>query len=117
MVIHRGEIFWASLGPPRGSEPAFDRPVLVIQSDRFNASRISTVLAAIITSNEALAAAPGNVGISKRESGLPKPSVVNVSQLVTLDKQFLSRRAGRLKPDVMDKVDAGLRLVLELPVK
>ena len=79
----RGEIWWASLRPPRGSEPGNSRPVLVVQSNRFNESRIQTVVVAAITSNLLLAEAPGNVRVSATDSGLPKLSVVNVSQLVT----------------------------------
>ncbi|SFI36169.1 mRNA interferase MazF [Planctomicrobium piriforme] len=115
MVIHRGEIWWADLGEPRGSEPGFRRPVLIIQSDIFNSSRINTVLAAIITSNQQRAAAPGNVLLSRKASGLPQVSVVNVSQLVTVDKAFLSIRIRKLNSELMTEVDAGLSLVLGLP--
>ncbi|WP_390457886.1 type II toxin-antitoxin system PemK/MazF family toxin [Planctomicrobium piriforme] len=113
--MHRGEIWWADLGEPRGSEPGFRRPVLIIQSDIFNSSRINTVLAAIITSNQQRAAAPGNVLLSRKASGLPQVSVVNVSQLVTVDKAFLSIRIRKLNSELMTEVDAGLSLVLGLP--
>jgi len=113
-VSRRGEIWWASLGDPRGSEPGYRRPVLVIQSDAFNRSRISTVLVAVITSNLRLADAPGNVRLSQRYSGLRKESVVNVSQVLTLDKRYLAERAGKAPPSVMESVDEGLRLVLSL---
>lgn len=114
MDIKRGEIWWASLRKPAGSEPGFRRPVLIIQTDSFNSSRINTVVAAILTSNLRLAEAPGNVLLSKRQSGLRKDSVVNVSQIVTLDKSFLTGRAGRLVPAKQAEVDEGLRLVLGL---
>ena len=88
MVIQRGEIWWASLPEPRGSEPGYSRPVLVVQADDFNRSRINTVIAVVITSNIRLAEAPGNVLLSRKATGLPKQSVANVSQLITLDKAF-----------------------------
>jgi mRNA interferase MazF len=112
--MRRGEIWWADLGPAHGSSPAKRRPVLVVQSDSFNASRIGTVIAAVITSNQRLAAAPGNVAVSKRSSKLPRDSVVNVSQLVTLDKRALTSKVSAVAPDSMERVVAGIRLVLEL---
>jgi len=114
VVIQRGDIHWADLGLPIASEPAKRRPVVVVQADSFNASRINTVLAAIVTSNERLAAAPGNVALPQRDSRLPKDSVVNVSQVVTLDKRALRERVSTLAPDVMAQIAAGLRLVLDL---
>ena len=86
MVIRRGEVWWGLLGEPRGSEPGFDRPMLVVSSDSFNASRIDTVLCAPFSSNVALARAPGNVLVGPGQSGLERDSVVNVSQVVTLDR-------------------------------
>jgi len=112
--MRRGEIWWASLPSPTGSEPGFRRPVLIIQSDPFNASRIATVIAAAITSNTDLAMAPGNVPLSRRASGLPRSSVVNVSQVATVDKARLTGRVRALSKDLMDCVDEGLRLVLSL---
>ena len=88
------------------------RPVLVIQANAFNESRISTVIVAVITSNLDLAAAPGNVRLSKGDSGLPKPSVVNVSQLITIDRSLLTDRIRALPADEIHQVDKGLRLVL-----
>ena len=114
MVIRRGEIWWAALPEPRGSEPGYRRPVLVIQSDAFNKSRINTVLVAAITSNLRLGDAPGNVRLESSQGGVRKESVVNVSQVLTLDRTYLSGRVGRLSSAVMDDVDAGLRLVLSL---
>lgn len=112
--MKRGEIWWATLPPPSGSGPGFRRPVLVIQSDPFNESRISTTIVAVITSNLDLADAPGNVRASKTESGLSKPSVVNVSQVLTLDKALLTDRVRPLSLAAMTRVDNGLRLVLGL---
>jgi len=112
--VKRGEIWWAALPPPSGSGPGFRRPVLVIQSDPFNDSRISTAIVAVITSNLALADVPGNVRAAKAESGLSKPSVVNVSQVLTIDKMLLTDRVRPLSAEVMQRVDNGLRLVLNL---
>jgi mRNA interferase MazF len=112
--VKRGEVWWATLPPPSGSGPGFRRPVLVIQSEPFNESRISTAIVAVITSNLALAEAPGNVRTGKAESGLPKPSVVNVSQVLTLDKALLTERVRALPGAAMARVDNGLRLVLGL---
>lgn len=113
-MIRRGEIWWASLAEPRAAEPGFRRPVLVIQSDAFNRSTIRTVIVVAITSNTTLGEAPGNVLLSRRQSRLPRVSVVNVSQVLTLDKEFLSERVSRLSDELLSDVDAGLRLVLSL---
>jgi mRNA interferase MazF len=113
-VTGRGSICWADLGEAGGSKPAKRRPVLVIQSDPFNASRLDTTIAAVITSNTALAAMPGNVFVPAVISGLPKDSVVNVTALVTLDKTDLEAPAGQLPTSLMDDVDRGLRRVLGL---
>ena len=110
----RGEIWWASLPRPTGSGPGLRRPVLVVQSDPFNESRISTVIVAVITSNLKLADAPGNVRIGKRDSGLPRPSVINVSQLITVDRSVLTKRVCVLSANTVEIVDAGLRVVLGL---
>ena len=112
--MQRGEVWWSSLAAPSGSGPGFRRPVLVIQSNEFNNSRINTVVAAVITSNLMLANAPGNVRVSARASGLMKASVVNVSQVVTMDKSALSQRVGALKQTKLQEVEDGLRLVLGL---
>ena len=112
--MKRGEIWWAALPPPSGSGPGFRRPVLVIQSNPFNDSRISTAIIAVITSNLALADAPGNVRAAKAESGLSKHSVVNVSQILTIDKALLTDRVQPLSAELMQRVDNGLRLVLDL---
>lgn len=110
--MKRGEIWWASLPPPAGSGPGFRRPVLVVQSNPFNESRISTIVVAAITSNLALADAPGNVRIGKSESGLSKPSVINVSQILTVDRSYLTERVRTLPAPAMVRVDVGLRLVV-----
>jgi mRNA interferase MazF len=112
--MQRGEIWWASLPSPKGSGPGRRRPVLIVQSDAFNASRIQTVIAAVITSNLELAAAPGNLLLRRKDSKLPKDSVVNVSQLITLDKAFLTERIGRIPKRHTGAIDEGLRLVLGL---
>jgi len=113
-VTERGSICWADLGETRGSRPAKRRPVLVIQSDPFNASRLNTTIAAVITSNTALAALPGNVFLPAAVSGLPKDSVINVTAAVTPDKTDLEEPAGHAPASVMDEVDRGLRRVLGL---
>lgn len=113
-VMKRGEIWWANLPNPVGSGPGYKRPVLVVQANSFNASRIATVVVVTITSNLALANAPGNVRISKSDSGLPQPSVVNVSQVITLDRSVLSNKVKALSETAMDKVDNGLKLVLAI---
>lgn len=112
--MKRGEIWWAQLPAPSGSGPGFRRPVLVVQSNAFNASRIATVVVAVITSNLALAEAPGNLRIGKSESGLPQPSVVNVSQLITLDRTLLTSKVKSLPAATLQNVDLGLKLVLGL---
>ena len=114
MVIARRDVWWADLDPPRGSEPGYRRPVLVVQADAFNRSRIQTVLAVLLTSNVRLLDAPGNVLVPAKVVGLPRDSVANVSQVVTIDRDYLHERAGRLPASIMAQVDAGLRLVLDL---
>lgn len=113
-AIARGQIWWAELPEPGGSEPGFARPVLVVQADMFNRSRLRTLLVAGITTNLALADAPGNVLLTASSSGLPKDSVVNVSQLFALDRMFLGQPAGVVSGRVMATVDEGLRLILAL---
>jgi mRNA interferase MazF len=115
MVIQRGEVWWASLPELRGSEPGDSRPVLIVQANDFNRSRISTVIAVAITSNIRLAKAPGNVLLSRKASGLPEQSVANVSQLITLDKAFLKAKVKRLSKREFSEVEEGLRLALSLP--
>jgi len=112
--MQRGDIWWASLPEPAGSGPGFRRPVLVLQADDFNRSRISTVVVAVLTSNLALAQAPGNVLARARRTGLPKDSVVNVSRLLTVDKRLLSEKVRALDSATMAEVGDGLRLVLAI---
>ena len=112
--MKRGEIWWATLPEPTGSGPGFKRPVLVVQANAFNSSRIGTAIVAVVTSNLALADAPGNRRISKSDSGLSQPSVVNVSQIITVDKSALTAKVKSLPGDVMESIDTGLRLVLSL---
>lgn len=114
MVIERGEIWWAGLGEPDGSEPGFRRPVLIVQSDAFNRSRLRTVIAVVLMTNLRLLEAPGNVLVPAKASGLPKDSVADVSQLVTIDRDFLVERTGRLRGQTLKDLEKGLRLVLAL---
>ena len=113
-MIGRGDIYWADLGAPSGSRPAKRRPVLVIQSDPYNDSRLATVVAVVITSNTALAAMPGNVFLPATATGLPRDSVVNTTAVVTLNKTDLADRVSPLPLSLMNEVDRGLRRVLGL---
>ena len=112
--MKRGEVWWASLPDPTGSSPGYRRPVVIVQTNPFNASRIRTVVIAIVTSNLDLADAPGNVRIGRSDSGLSKPSVINVSQLLTIDRSLLTEHVRALPAHVLSDVDAGLRLALGL---
>ncbi|MDP9074497.1 MAG: type II toxin-antitoxin system PemK/MazF family toxin, partial [Actinomycetota bacterium] len=109
MVIGRGAIYWADLGPAVGSRPAKRRPVLVVSGDGYNRSRLATVLAAVITSNTQLATMPGNVFLPKNASGLSRDSVVNATALATLNKSDLADKAGTVPVALMREVDRGLR--------
>jgi mRNA interferase MazF len=115
VVVERGEVWWADLDEPTGSEPGYRRPVLIVQADAFNRSRLQTTIAVVLTSNLRLIDAPGNVLVPRMASGLPKDSVANVSQVVTLDRDFLAERTGKLAAKLRAAVDAGLKLVLDLP--
>lgn len=110
----RGEIWWADLGVPFGSEPGFKRPVVVIQDDSFNKSKIQTVIVSSITTSLNLADAPGNVYIEKKESGLPRDGVVNISQISTLDKKRLTEKICTLSQGSMAEIDYGIKLVLNI---
>jgi mRNA interferase MazF len=114
VVIQRGEIWWADLPEPTASEPGYRRPVLVVQSDDFNRSRIATAIVVIITSNLKLTAAPGNVFLPQTATGLSKDSVANISQVITVDKSFLTEKIGDLPTNLLQQVEAGLRLVMDL---
>ncbi len=112
--MQRGEIWWANLPAPEGSEPGFRRPVLLIQADAFTRSRIATVIAIVLSSNLRLASAPGNVLIPAAESGLPKDSVANVSQIITVDKVVLDEYAGHVSDRLLAEIEQGIRLILDV---
>jgi mRNA interferase MazF len=112
--MERGTVWWAQLPEPIASEPGFRRPVLIIQSNAFNRSRIRTIVAVVLTSNLRLDEAPGNVLIPATDSGLPRGSVANGSQIITLDRTFLTEKCGRISSRSMKAVDDGIRLVLSL---
>ena len=112
MVISQGEIWWAELPAPTGSGPGFRRPVVVFQSDALNESRISTAICIPLTSNLKWALAPGNVSLSARVTGLPKDSVANVSQIISLDKYLLSERVSKLPRRKLELLFSGIDLVL-----
>jgi mRNA interferase MazF len=112
LVISQGEVWWADLAEPSGSEPGFRRPVVVVQGDAFNRSRITTVVCVALTGNLRWADAPGNVLLSARLTGLPQDSVANVSQLVTLDRGALTERVGSLSAKKLELVLLGIDIVL-----
>ena len=111
-MIAQGDIWWADLSTPLGSEPGFRRPVIVVQGDSFNRSTLRTVLAVPLTSNLRWADAPGNVRLTARATGLPRDSVANVSQLVSLDKDTLTDRVGKVSTAKLELVLAGIDVVL-----
>ena len=112
--MQRGEVWWADLSMPEGSEPGYTRPVVIVQSDLVNDSNIRTVIVATFTSNLRLADMPGNVFVERTYSNLPRDSIVNVSQILTVDRSILRDMIGRLPPSVMSSVDSGLRMVIGL---
>lgn len=112
--MQRGEIWWASLPDAVGSMPGYRRPVLIIQADSFNVSKINTVIVLALTSNLRLAEAPGNVLIKADQSQLSRDSVINVSQILTIDKDFLTNRVAAISSRIMNRVEDGMRLVLSL---
>lgn len=112
--MKRGSIWWASLSTPIGSQPGYRRPVVIVQADAFTQSLIQTVVIAVITSNLRLANAPGNIFLSAKSTGLAKDSVVNVSQLYTVDKKFLTEKIGSLSAKQMQRLEEGLRMILSL---
>ncbi|HEX19613.1 MAG TPA: type II toxin-antitoxin system PemK/MazF family toxin [Acidiferrobacteraceae bacterium] len=115
MNCKKGEIWWADLDEPRGSEPGYRRPVVIVQSDDFNKSKIKTVIVAIITSNLNLANAPGNIKLGATKNiGLKKESVINVSQVITLDKSYLTEKTGKLNASQRQELNEGLKLVLDI---
>ena len=112
--MNRGQIWWAELGESTASEPGYRRPVVIVQSDDFNRSRINTIIVIPITSNLKLAEAPGNVELLKAKTGLAKDSVANISQIITIDKRFLVKEIGQVDYSTMLQIDEGTRLVLSL---
>jgi mRNA interferase MazF len=113
-MVNRGEIWWANLPEPTGSSPGYRRPVLIVQSNDFNHSKINTTVVLILSTNNKLAESIGNVLLKTRQSGLSKDSVVNVSQLYTIDESFLTEYVETLSEQKMEQIDKGLRLVLSI---
>jgi mRNA interferase MazF len=111
--IRQGDVFWVDLGEPGGSGPGFRHPYVVLQNNVFNASRLNTVVLCALTSNVQRAKAPGNVLVQKGEGNLPKDSVVNITQVITVDKSDLVEKIGSLPPNRMSQIIAGVRLLLE----
>lgn len=112
MVIWQGEVWWAELDEPRGAEPGFRRPVVVVQGDALNRSRIRTAVCVPLTSNLKWAHAPGNVELSPRATGLPRESVANVSQVVALDRDLLDECVGKLPQAKLQLILSGIDTVL-----
>lgn len=112
--INRGEIWWAEFGEPSGSEPGYKRPVVVLQSNVFTHSALRTVIVVALTTNLRMAGVPGNVLLTRRRTGLPRDSVVNVTQVIAVDKEMLLERCGRLDPDSLGRVGEGVKRVLDL---
>ena len=112
VAIAQGDIWWADLGEPSGSEPGYRRPVVVVQGEPFNRSRIATTVVVPLTSNMEWAAAPGNVALSSELTGLPKDSVANVSQIITLDRSSLTDHVGRLSQSKLELILSGIEVVL-----
>ncbi|MBM3295956.1 MAG: type II toxin-antitoxin system PemK/MazF family toxin [Candidatus Aminicenantes bacterium] len=113
MTIRQGDLFWLDLGEPNGSGPGFRHPYVIVQSDLFNASRIRTVVVCELTSNLKRAEAPGNVLLRKGEGGLKRASVVNVSQIYSVDQSALAEKIGSLSPSRVSEIFDGLRLLFE----
>lgn len=111
--IRQGEVYWIDFGPPKGSSPADRHPCVVVQSDAFNRSVISTTVVCVITSNSRRGLAPGNVSLRKGEAHLPKASVVNVSQVATVVKTDLGERIGKLPASTVDLIRSGLELLFD----
>jgi mRNA interferase MazF len=112
--MHRGEIWWADLGEPVGSAPGYRRPVLIIQSDWYNLSRLKTIIVVGLSSNLLLAEMPGNIKLLAKETGLPKDSVANVTQIITLDKENLLEHVGEIEAMSMVAIENSIRQVLDL---
>ncbi|MGQ0626197.1 MAG: type II toxin-antitoxin system PemK/MazF family toxin [Sporichthyaceae bacterium] len=114
MEINRGQLWWADLGEPRGSAPARRRPVLVVSADAYNRSRLNTVTVVVVTTNRRLAAMPGNVALPGAVTGLPEDSVANVTQVVTVDRAWLTDQLGAAPDWLLEQIDRGLRRALAL---
>ena len=112
MVISQGEVWWADLPAPAGSEPGYRRPVVIVQGDPFNRSAIATVVSVPLTSTLRWADAPGNVRLDARSSGLPRAAVANVSQIVALDRSILTERVGKVPRSKLELILAGIDIVL-----
>lgn len=113
MVINQGDLYWVDLGEPRGSEPGYRHPFVVIQNDAFNKSKISTAVVCALSSNVKLAQAPGNVLLKKGEANLPKASVVNISQVMTVNKDELGTKIGQLSKKRMEEIIEGFQFLLK----
>jgi mRNA interferase MazF len=113
MVITQGDLYWVDLGEPRGSEPGYRHPFVVIQNDAFNKSKINTAVVCALSSNVKLAQAPGNVLLKKGEANLPKASVVNISQVMTVNKAELGTKIGQLSKKRMEEIIDGFQFLLK----
>jgi len=112
--MERGEIYWVNFGVPTGSEPGYRRPAVILQSNTFNQTRIRTTICAILTSNLELLEAPGNILIEKTVSNLPKDSVLNISQIYTVDRKSIEERIGRLPERYIPRIDSSIRLIMDV---
>ena len=113
MVIKQGDIFWIDLPAPRGSESGYRHPHVVIQNNIFNSSKINTVVVCALTSNIRRASSPGNVLLKKGEANLPKASVINITQIITLNKLELEEKIGTLSPKRIEEINNGIKLLIE----
>jgi mRNA interferase MazF len=113
MTIRQGDIFWVDFGSPKGSEPGYRHPHVIIQNNVFNASKINTVVVCALTSNLKWVKSPGNVLLKKGEGNVPKDSVVNISQIVTVDKSFLEEKIGALPPLKIQQIIDGIKLLIK----
>jgi len=113
MTIRQGDIFWVDFGSPKGSEPGYRHPHVIIQNNVFNASRINTVVVCALTSNLKWAKSPGNVLLKKGEGNVPKDSVVNISQIATVDRSFLEEKIGALPPSKIKQIIDGVKLLIK----
>ena len=112
--MKRGEIWWTNLGEPSGSEPGYRRPAVIVSANEFNKTTINTLIVVFLTANAARARDHGNLWLTPRQTGLPQPSTLNVTQISTVDRRVMAGRVGRLPDNVMARIDDGLRLVMGL---